>query len=131
MGATSYQDVMTGLALVLFAIAIIWTARLTRRIGYQLGLSGLADLTLGWLIGTTGFTSAATVPTTLPVAAMIWAKSAGFFPPSCAGCFPSSGSLSAPCAPCSGLVPMAHRRRRRKTASRKIRQPVGVSAASA
>jgi hypothetical protein len=76
MGATSYQDVMTGLALVLVAIAVAWTARVPRPIGTLLGLAGVAYLAQGWLIGTTGFTPATTVPTdagyTLLVAGMIW-----------------------------------------------------------
>jgi hypothetical protein len=76
MGTTSYQDIMLGLALVLFAIVIVCTARVPRPIGSLLGLSGLAYLVQGWLIGTTGFTPATTVPTdvgyTLLVASMIW-----------------------------------------------------------
>lgn len=76
MGATSYRDITTGLALVLVAIVIAWTARETRPIGYLLGLSRLAYLAQGWLIGTAGFTPATTVPTdagySLLVAAMIW-----------------------------------------------------------
>ena len=48
-----------GLALVLFAIVIVWTARVPRPIGYLMGLSGLAWLVLGWLTGTEGFTSTA------------------------------------------------------------------------
>jgi hypothetical protein len=76
MGTTSYHDFMLGLALVLFAIVIVWTARVPRPIGYLLGVSGLAFVVLGWVIGTTGFTPATTVPTnagyTLLFASMIW-----------------------------------------------------------
>ena len=38
------------------------TARITQPIGYLMGLSGLAWLVLGWLVGTRGFTSANTLP---------------------------------------------------------------------
>ena len=62
-GITSYQDFMLGLALVLFALVIVWTARVPRPIGYLMGVSGLAFIVLGWLVGTEGFTSANTVPT--------------------------------------------------------------------
>ena len=61
-GTTSYQDFMWGLTLVLFATTIVVTARITRAIGYLMGLSGLAWLVVGWLIGTRGFTSANALP---------------------------------------------------------------------
>ncbi len=61
-GIASYQNFVLGVALVLFAIAIVWTARLPRPIGYLMGLSGLAWLALGWLVGSAGFTSARAVP---------------------------------------------------------------------
>ncbi len=48
--------------MVLFAIVIVWTARVKRPIGYLMGLSGLAWLVLGWLVGTRGFTSANNLP---------------------------------------------------------------------
>ena len=62
-GTNSYWNFMQGLALVLFAVVIVWTARVPRPIGYLMGLSGLAFIVLGWLVGTKGFTSANTVPT--------------------------------------------------------------------
>ena len=61
-GITSYQDFMWGLTLVLFAGTIVATARITRPIGYLMGLSGLVWLGVGWLTGTRGFTSANTLP---------------------------------------------------------------------
>ncbi len=56
-GVRSYQDFMFGLTLVLFAITIVWTARITRPIGYVMGLIGLAYIVLGWLEGTEGFSA--------------------------------------------------------------------------
>src|SRR5262249_40242971 len=61
-GTTSYQDFLWGLTLVLFAARILVTARIPGRIGYLMGLSGLAWLVLGWLIGTRGFTTANNLP---------------------------------------------------------------------
>jgi hypothetical protein len=76
IGTSSYHDFLLGLALVLFAIVIVQTARVPRPIGYMVGVSGLAFLVLGWMYGTTGFTPTTTVPTsagfTLLAAAMIW-----------------------------------------------------------
>ncbi len=75
-GISSYQFFLFGLSLVLFAIVIVWTARVPRPIGYLMGVSGLTLLVAGWLIGTTGFTSAHTVPTdagyTLLFVSSIW-----------------------------------------------------------
>jgi len=62
-GTNSYWNFMQGLALVLYALVIVWTARVPRPIGYLMGVSGLAFIVLGWLVGTEGFTSANTVPT--------------------------------------------------------------------
>ncbi len=62
-GTNSYQSFMFGLALVLYALVIVWTARVPRPIGYLMGVSGLALIVLGWLVGTKGFTSANNVPT--------------------------------------------------------------------
>jgi hypothetical protein len=75
-GLSSYLDFMLGLALVLLAIVIVQTARIPRLIGYVLGVSGLAYLVQGWVIATSGFTSATKLPTAagyiLLFAAMIW-----------------------------------------------------------
>jgi hypothetical protein len=61
-GTKSYWSFMQGLALVLFALVIVWTARVPRPIGYLMGLSGLAFLVDGWLLGTEGFSATETVP---------------------------------------------------------------------
>jgi cadmium resistance protein CadD (predicted permease) len=75
-GTKSYQNFMLGLALVLFAIVIVWTARVPRLIGYLMGLSGLALLVHGWVLGTEGFSATDTVPNLLglilPFAWSIW-----------------------------------------------------------
>jgi hypothetical protein len=57
-GTRSYQSFLSGLALVLFATTIVWTARITRPIGYVMGVIGLAYLVVGWLQGTVGLQSA-------------------------------------------------------------------------
>jgi hypothetical protein len=61
-GITSYYDFVFGLALVLLAVVVVWTARVPRPIGCLMALSGLAFFVLGWLVGTRGFTPANTVP---------------------------------------------------------------------
>jgi uncharacterized membrane protein HdeD (DUF308 family) len=75
-GTTSYQDFTIGLALILFAIAIVATARVPRLLGGAMAVSGVAYLAQGWVIGTTGFTSATTLTTdvgyTLLFVSMIW-----------------------------------------------------------
>jgi hypothetical protein len=76
IGTSSYLAFMMGLALVLLGIAIVWTAWVPRPIGILMGLSGLAYFVQGWLFGTTGFTSATTLPTnaayTLLFVSMVW-----------------------------------------------------------
>ena len=57
-GTRSYQSFMSGLALVLLATTIVWTARITRPIGYVMGVIGLAYIVVGWLQGTEGLQSA-------------------------------------------------------------------------
>jgi hypothetical protein len=54
-GLRSYHDVALGLALLLFAAAIIRTAWLPRPIGYLMAASGLAYLAQGWVVGSEGF----------------------------------------------------------------------------
>src|SRR5262245_55949482 len=75
-GVASYQTFMFGLALVLFAITIVWTARLPRPIGYLMGLSGLAWVVLGWVLGAEGFAPVGKVPSdaaqTFLLACIIW-----------------------------------------------------------
>jgi hypothetical protein len=60
-GTRSYQSFMLGLTLILFGSLIVWTARISRPIGYLMGLSGLAYLVQGWLLGSEGFSATNTV----------------------------------------------------------------------
>jgi Domain of unknown function (DUF4386) len=54
-GTRSYQSFMFGLALILLGSAVALTARLPRGLGYLMGLSGLAYLVQGWVLGSEGF----------------------------------------------------------------------------
>ena len=63
-GVRSYQSFMLGLALLLFGAVIALTARISPPIGYLMGLSGVAYIVQGWVIGVSGF-SAANMPATL------------------------------------------------------------------
>jgi hypothetical protein len=57
-GIRSCSSVMSGLALVLFAAAIVGTVRLIQPIGYLMGVQGLATFVLGWQTGAAGFSVA-------------------------------------------------------------------------
>jgi hypothetical protein len=54
-GVRSYQSFMLGLALILLGSAAAWAARLPRTLGLLMGLSGLAYLVQGWVLGSEGF----------------------------------------------------------------------------
>ena len=54
-GFRSYQSYMLGLAFLFFAVSIIATGRIQKAIGYLMGLSGLAYLAQGWVLGAEGF----------------------------------------------------------------------------
>ena len=75
-GVRSYQDYALGLALLLFAVALVRTPGLPRPIGYLMGLSGLAYLVQGWVVGSQGFSGTHTtlilVAWVLSLAWMIW-----------------------------------------------------------
>jgi hypothetical protein len=73
-GFRSYEDFVTGIALVLFAIAIVSTARISRAIGYVMGLIGLGFLAVGWLAGTEGLqaTTQANVGSITYLAITLW-----------------------------------------------------------
>jgi hypothetical protein len=75
-GTRSYHSFMLGLSLVLFATVIVWTARIPRPIGYLMGVSGLALLVQGWVLGAGGFSVTDTILSylalLLPLAWSIW-----------------------------------------------------------
>ena len=75
-GVRSYQDFALGLALLLFAAAVVWTSWVPRPIGYLMGLSGLTCLVQGWVVGAEGFSQtlniAIVVTWVLSLAWMIW-----------------------------------------------------------
>jgi len=54
-GTRSYQCFMFGLTLILLGSAVALTARLPRAVGYLMGLSGLAYIVQGWVLGSEGF----------------------------------------------------------------------------
>jgi Domain of unknown function (DUF4386) len=72
-GTRSYQSFMFGLTLVLFGAMIAGTARVPRLIGYLMGVSGLAYLVQGWVLGSEGFSATNTVPQLLAYALiLVW-----------------------------------------------------------
>jgi hypothetical protein len=75
-GMRSYHDFALGLALLLFAAAVVRVAWIPRPIGYLMGLSGLASLVQGWVVGSEGFSQtesiAIIVMWALSLAWMIW-----------------------------------------------------------
>lgn len=54
-GMRSYHDFALGLALLLFAVAVARSAWMPRPIAFLMGLTGLAYLAQGWLVGEQGF----------------------------------------------------------------------------
>ena len=75
-GMRSYQAFTMGLALLLFAIAVVRTAWVPRPIAYLIGLSGLTYLWQGWVVGSEGFSpmmsNAIVLAEVLDVVWMIW-----------------------------------------------------------
>jgi hypothetical protein len=65
-----------GLALLLFAVAVVRTAWIPRPIAYLIGLSGLTYLLQGWVVGSEGFSpmmsNAIVLAEVLDVVWMIW-----------------------------------------------------------
>ena len=75
-GMRSYHDYALGLALLLFAAAVVRTAWVPRPIAYLMGLSGLTYLVQGWVLGSEGFSPTHTMlivlAWVLTLAWMIW-----------------------------------------------------------
>ena len=75
-GVRSYQNFALGLALLLFAAAVVRTAWIPRPIAFLMGLSGLTYLVQGWVVGSEGFSGTHTililVAWVLSLAWMIW-----------------------------------------------------------
>ena len=60
-GLRSYQDIAMGLALLLITAAVVRAAWLPRVLGYLIGLSGIAYLIQGWVVGVKGFSSSESI----------------------------------------------------------------------
>jgi hypothetical protein len=75
-GMRSYENFALGLAVLLFAVAVVRTAWIPRPIAYLMGLSGLTYLVQGWLAGSEGFSETHTIAIVLAevlnLAWMIW-----------------------------------------------------------
>ena len=75
-GMRSYENFALGLAVLLFAAAVVRTATVPRPIAYLMGLSGLTYLVQGWVAGSEGFSRTHTIAIVLAevlnVAWMIW-----------------------------------------------------------
>ncbi len=70
-GMRSYQSFLLGTALVLFGIVVAATRQVSRVIGYLMGLSGVAYLVQGWIIGAEGFAAANRWPTLIGIVATV------------------------------------------------------------
>jgi hypothetical protein len=62
-GIRSYQSVMLGLTLILLAVVIARTATSPTALAFLMGLSGVAFMMQGWVIGSEGFSPNNTIPT--------------------------------------------------------------------
>jgi hypothetical protein len=75
-GMRSYHAFALGLALLLVAAAVVGTAWLPRPIAYLMGLTGLAYLVQGWVVGEEGFSQTMSIAIVLAwvlgLAWMIW-----------------------------------------------------------
>jgi hypothetical protein len=69
-GGRSYQDFMFGITFLLFAVVIVWTARIPRPIGLLVGLTGIAYIAQGFVTGFEGFSANNSIPTLF--AYLVW-----------------------------------------------------------
>lgn len=67
----SYQSFMLGLTFILFAAAVVWSARLPRMLGCLMAISGLAYFAQGWVLGVEGFSQANEIPTIIGILSLI------------------------------------------------------------
>ncbi len=70
-GVRSYHSYVLGLALILFAVAVVRTTRLPRPVGYLMALSGVAYIAQGWVLGVQGFSEANSLPTLLGIITVV------------------------------------------------------------
>ncbi|WP_311764431.1 DUF4386 family protein [Arthrobacter ipis] len=70
-GMRSYQSFVLGAAFILIGIAVGSSRSLPRPVGYLMGLSGIAYLAQGWIIGADGFSGSNTVPTLAGIALIL------------------------------------------------------------
>jgi hypothetical protein len=84
-GMRSYDNFALGLAVIVFAVAVVRTASVPRPIAYLMGLSGLTYLVQGWVGGIDGFSQTHTIAIVLAevlnVAWMIWLVVVAWRPP--------------------------------------------------
>ncbi len=72
-GVRSYHDFALGLALLLFAAAIVRITWVPRPMAYLMGLSGLTYLVQGWIAGSEGFSPAQSAAIVLGwVLSLVW-----------------------------------------------------------
>jgi hypothetical protein len=72
-GSRSYQTLMLGVSLLLFATLVVGLARIPRPIGYLMALSGIAYLAQSWVLGSEGFSANNSLPTLLSyIAFIVW-----------------------------------------------------------
>ena len=69
----SYHSFVFGLALVMFGVVIVVLRTVSSLVGYLMTLSGLCYLAQGWIIGSSGFSSANQIPTLLGIVSiLVW-----------------------------------------------------------
>jgi hypothetical protein len=75
-GVRSYQSFMLGVSFVLFSVSVVRTSQVPAAVGYLMGLSGMAYIAQGWVIGSSGFSDGNTYPTLVAlVLVLAWSVS--------------------------------------------------------
>ena len=67
----SYHSFVLGVSFLLFGAVVTRTAVVPRPVGYLMGLSGLAYVTQGWVVGSEGFSAANAMPTRLGIVLVV------------------------------------------------------------